>query len=148
MKRVFLISAAVLFVVLVVTGVWLAGSPVDARAKRFDEVRVQDLNAISNAVNNFYDRTEKMPETMAALDEYNQKAFNQTLNLRDPESGVLYEYRVVNDTAREFELCAQFNAEKRTDQRIYNPSGLNNSIWDHAAGRDCFTQVANKYSND
>lgn len=147
MKRALLIGLAVFFVVLVIVGIYLAGSPREARAKRFDEVRVQDLNAISNAVNNYYDRNEKMPETITQLDEYNQKAFNQTLNLNDPQSAAPYEYRVVSTTTREFELCAQFNLESRTDKRAYNPYGTN-SIWDHEAGRDCFTQVANGYRND
>lgn len=147
MKRALLIGLAICFVVLVIVGVYLAGSPSEARAKRFDNARVQDLNAISNAVTNFYDRNEKLPETFAQLDEYNQKTFNQTLNSKDPQSGASYEYRVLSTTTREFELCAQFNMENHTQGRTYMPYETNN-IWDHAAGRDCFVQVANKYNQN
>ena len=85
MQRLFLITASILFIVLVGVGVWLAGSPQDARLKRFDQARVQDLNAISNAVNNFYNKNSKLPATIAELDEQNQRDYNQTLNLKDPQ---------------------------------------------------------------
>lgn len=147
MRRVFLISSAVLFVVLIVVGVWLAGTPGEARAKRFDQARVQDLNAISNAVTNYYNAKNSLPVTVAELDAANQKAYNQTLNLKDPQTGKAYEYRVTGGSSgREFELCAEFNAAYKTNAYNSVSYGLNNNIWDHDAGRDCFTQTAYKYN--
>ncbi len=140
MKRALLIGLAVFFVVLVSVGIYLAGSPKDARAKRFDNIRVQDLDAISNAVTNYYNRSKTMPETITQLDEYNQKYFNQTLNLKDPQSSAPYEYRVLSTTTREFELCAQFNTKNELNEHMYNSYG-DRSVWNHNAGHDCFTQV-------
>lgn len=145
MQRLFLIGASILFIVLVVVGIWLAGSPQDARLKRFDDARIQDLNAISNAVTNFYNKKDKLPTTVVELDEQNQRDYNQTLNLKDPQSGVAYEYRVISTTTREFELCAQFNLENQSEAIMYyEPYGKGNT-WQHSAGRDCFIHVADKY---
>lgn len=140
MQRVFLVITSVLFVGLVGISIWLAGSPGEARAKRFDEARVQALNAITNAVTNYYVSNTKLPLSLAELDASNRQMYNQTLDLVDPQSGAAYEYRVVNTSTRQFELCAQFNVEKKTDSTVYYQPIQ--EIWDHTAGRDCFLRVA------
>ena len=145
MNRLFLIGSAALLVILVVVGIWLAGSPSEARAKRFDDARVQDLNAISNAVNNYYNDTDALPTTVAELDAHTQRKYNQNLNLKDPQSSAAYEYRVVSTTTREFELCAHFNKENSNFTDAYYLSYEKRNVWQHSAGRDCFTHTANKY---
>lgn len=139
MQRLFLGVVSVLFVGLVVVSIWLAGSPGEARAKRFDEARVQALNAITNAVTNYYVSNTKLPLSLAELDASNRQMYNQNLDLIDPQTGVEYEYRVVNTSTRQFELCAQFNVVKKSEPAYYRPI---QEIWDHAAGRDCFLRVA------
>ncbi len=123
----------------------MAGSPQDARAKRFDDARVQDLNAISNSVNNYYNDTAKLPATVAELDVHNQQKYNQTLNLKDPQSGASYEYQVVSSTTREFELCAHFNVENSAAANMYYQPYEKGNVWQHSAGRDCFVHTATKY---
>lgn len=148
MQRIFLIGSAVLFVALVSVGIWLAGTPSEARAKRFDQARVQDLNAISNAVTNYYNAKKALPATIAEVDAYNQKAYNQTLNLKDPQTGQAYEYRITGDSmGREFELCADFNVENKTNSYNRVSYGPDNNIWDHEAGHDCFIQTAYIYDH-
>lgn len=144
MQRIFLVSISVFFLGLVGMGIWLSGSPSEARSKRFDEVRSQNLDAISNAVINYYNDTDKLPVTVAELDAHNQRKYNQVLNLVDPQSGVAYEYRVVSSTTREYELCAVFNEENQLDGQM-NPVGRKNYVWQHSAGRDCFVHTAIKY---
>lgn len=139
MQRLFLGVVSVLFVGLVGVSIWLAGSPGEARAKRFDEARVQALNAITNAVTNYYDSYAKLPTSLAELDASNRQMYNQTLDLTDPQSGAAYEYRVVNTSTRQFELCAQFNVARKSQPTYYQPV---QEIWDHAAGRDCFLRTA------
>lgn len=143
MQRIFLILAAVFGVLLVGTGLYFIDSPREARARRYDQARIQDLNALENAVNNYYlGNNQKMPATIAELNTYNQRAYNQDLNLKDPQSGASYEYRITGQNdGREFELCATFNVSDNTDQSTYL---YGSNSWRHAAGRDCFIRTVTK----
>jgi hypothetical protein len=59
-------------------------------------------------------------------------ALETELPLADPETGQPYGYRVLDD--RRFELCGDFA----------RPSGgrLQDAIWTHGGGRQCFARTA------
>ena len=46
----------------------------------------------------------------------------------DPDTGVAYEYRVVDEN--HYELCATFARRREADRDVF---------WNHPAGRHCFT---------
>jgi hypothetical protein len=109
-------------------GLWLVGSPAEQATQRIDERRVQDLRTIAQAVDLHRDRHARLPPDLASL----VIALGTQLPVADPETGRPYAYRVRD--AQRFELCADFA----------RPSGdrLQDAIWTHGGGRQCFALTA------
>ena len=128
----FAAVASVVVVTAVGWGFVLVGSPGTRRLERFDEQRLRDLQTIAHeiqlmVVNPHKKGTlkEALPKT---LEEAAQRARNERVNPRDPETGEPYGYTVKNETA--FELCATFSQQRDWDSRVF---------WNHPAGTHCFT---------
>jgi hypothetical protein len=109
-------------------GLWLVGSPAEQAAQRIDDRRVQDLRTIAQALDLHWDRHARLPPDLPGL----VAALETELPLADPETGQPYGYRVLDD--RRVELCANFA----------RPSGgrLQDAIWTHGGGRQCFALTA------
>jgi len=126
----FVIGALATCVVLgaVIAGVVLLESPREARLRRFDERRVEDLRTLAFAVDAYWSREGRLPDSLSDLAE------TQGIpeGLVDPETSEAYEYRVIGE--RTFELCAVFAREARTGAR----NALFRSRWDHDKGRAWF----------
>ena len=115
-------AAVVLVVAAIAGGLYVMGSPSEARARGLDEHRVRDLQQVEAAVNVYWNRNRRIP---ASLDELNAVP-GLAVSILDPVTGARYDY-----TTREpqkYELCAQF--ERASDS---SPS-----FWSHPAGRQCF----------
>jgi hypothetical protein len=59
----------------------------------------------------------------------------------DEQTGQPYEYTLIGQSAKAYQLCAEFN--KATDQSQYNGVVYPNqtgATWSHPAGRYCFTE--------
>lgn len=127
-SRALLAALLLASLVAVGGGLWLVGSPAEQAAQRVDTRRVQDLRTITEALDLHWDRHRALPGDLAGL----VAALGTQLPTTDPESGQPYEYRVLGN--REFELCASFA----------RPSGdrLQDAIWTHGAGRQCFARTA------
>lgn len=119
------VSAAV--AIAVVAGFLALGSPQEERRRRLDDVRVDDLRALGNAVAESFDRTGALPATLAALEPVAPRTFP----LGDPATGVPYEYAAIDDSS--FRLCATFDhaTEAEAARFAYLP-------WAHQAGRQCY----------
>lgn len=135
LHQIFQWIAVVLTLLFVGYGVWLAGSPMQGRAEKFDEQRVSDLRAIqSEMYTQLYGQMRFPPEPVtvlpkplpADLSSVAAAATYQKLRLADPETSQPYEYRPENNT---FELCATFATVKDQSYNIF---------WNHSAGRHCF----------
>jgi hypothetical protein len=106
-------------------GVWMIGSPASQAELRIDERRVSELGAIARSVEAYYERNDRLPESLTAMKE----ALGTDLAIADPETGEAYEYRAT--TAEEFVLCATFaQASERAAV---------DATWTHGAGHRCFT---------
>ena len=99
-------TAAVLFALAL--GFHQTGSPHIQRLAHADEARLNDFNAISMAVAEYYAVFHKLPESLAEL-----RGSRPNLRIRDPETRIGYEYRALDE--RRFELCATFSTENRTE---------------------------------
>lgn len=128
-------KALALFVLAVVWGALVIGTPQNQRAKRFDTLRIQHLQQIGDELIRYaYDgkpRTDGSRPTRAVPDSLSTLAAAaqyQKLTLQDPATGVPYVYRVLSATKAE--VCADFQAE--LDQSY-------NVFWNHPAGAHCFT---------
>lgn len=110
------------------SGLWLIGSPANEAARRTDDRRVQNLQAIATAIDLFWQRAEGLPENLAALGA----ELSVPLEATDPETGEPYDYRAAG--GKEYELCASFSRASESVTR--------DARWTHGAGRQCFSLTA------
>ena len=119
-------------------GFVVIGSPFEQRDKRFDEKRVQDLQALQSYITNYWQSKESLPVSLSNLEDLLLGIVVPV----DPETGGFYEYRVTDDLT--FELCATFATENKDGQgaipMIYPPKSQNYS-WQHDAGHTCFERT-------
>jgi hypothetical protein len=128
----FAVVASVIVALAIGWGFVLVGSPATRRLERFDESRLQDLWTIAREIQSMVEDPNKegalkqpLPKT---LDEAAQRARDERLNPRDPETGQQYRYTVKNETT--YELCAVFARPRESDDLVF---------WNHPAGPHCFT---------
>jgi hypothetical protein len=119
----------------VIAGVMVAGSPVEGRMQRLDGVRARDLQSIATAVDVFWQRQERLPDSLGELvtDPRAQ------VSIKDPETEQEYEYRVTGDDG--YELCAVFALASTTDNRARD------AFWLHDAGRYCFALSPRRFGS-
>ena len=116
----------------VVAGLIVAGSPAEERLRRLDERRLTDLRGISASVNAFSRREARLPASLEAL----PSRPDETLVIRDPETGAAYGYRVLG---LKYELCAEFQRPTVDENTSESPTS---PFWRHPAGRHCFVLEA------
>jgi hypothetical protein len=126
-------SLAVVLIALV-WGATIIGSPFQERLRKFDEQRVSNLQSIASEIqqiaygNRFRGNGEEpenpVPPTLEAVQ---QQAQYQAVDIRDPETGEMYTYNVIDDTR--YKLCATFTFPR--DNRY-------NVRWNHPAGEHCY----------
>ena len=115
------VVALVVVAAAVTGGLWLTGSPAEARLVRLDDRRIEDLRRISNLVDVYWRRHRRLPGSLAEVGSEPGAAG------RDPITDQPYEFRATG--ARQYELCAVF------DRKSVKPEW---SSWSHGAGRTCF----------
>jgi hypothetical protein len=109
-------------------GLYLAGSPAEARQRRLDERRVDDLDQIARATDVFWTRHGRVPAT---LDELRREPGTSVASA-DPETREAYELRAAGGAA--FDVCARFARATGTTST--------GDFWSHGAGRQCFRRDA------
>jgi hypothetical protein len=125
-RRVLAYVTCAVVVATVVAAVAIMGPPSEARRRRLDELRRGDLNLLSIAVDNYHDSQGRLPESLddlAAVPTVRYRSRN------DPETGLAYDYRVVDDNS--YELCATFVGEG-------GDAADDDRFWAHGAGPKCF----------
>ena len=129
--RIFVIASTVLVVAVVLVGIYLTGSPREARVRSLDRQRVEALTRLSAAINAYrYDHNALPP----SLDEAARAEPGiAPANLVDPENGAPYAYRATG--ADKYVLCAVFDGPSEADDEIR---------WRHGRGRACFDFTAPK----
>jgi len=113
----------------IVAGFIMVGPPSEARARKLDERRVEDLRQLANTVDLYRARQGSLP---AMLDQAVRQIDGEP---RDPVTGRSYPYRVVD--ADKYELCADF--QRPTD--TVAQGGPQPGFWTHLAGHQCFNLV-------
>jgi hypothetical protein len=121
------VSAVVLVVIAVISGLRLHGPPAEEHLRRLDSRRVSDLRAIARAVDLHWTRIGSLPSSLEDL----PPELRTTLSLSDPETRQPYEYRVLGSES--YELCARF---ARGSPMIRESN--RDDFWLHGAGRHCF----------
>ena len=130
-SRVFVWIIVGIVVLAVGYGVFLSGSPAKQRALQADERRVSDLQQISFGIDEYWARSQKLPETP---EELRDSRYYFVESIIDPITAEPYEYRVVEE--KKYELCAVFvlpSTDNKSSLRF--PSS---KAWEHEVGRTCF----------
>ncbi len=140
--RIWAIATGIVLLISLVSGVFIAGSPSEQRAIRFDDRRVNDLSSIQGQVIGYWSQKSKLPADLKALHD-DITGFTAPI---DPETGTAYEYSIKSPLS--FEMCGTFaTASKSGNSNLdgstrpypaYAPYGDN---WEHAIGRQCFTRT-------
>jgi hypothetical protein len=126
---------AVAVPLVAVLGLWMSGSPIDARSYAIDQRRAQDLQEIQGGVNDYYSQFGVLPDSLGTL--RGPKPGTRLPDLRDPVTDEPYAYRVLDP--RRYELCATFERKSRDDEAGMRPAP--GDFWRHPAGRTCYSLV-------
>lgn len=126
-SAVAMTAVIVLAIAAVVGGIMIIDSPQEARAKRNDQQRVNDLSNLNSYVASQYQNTSVLP---ASLGDY---------VMTDPSSDQPYEYRVLGVT--EYELCATFESAVESARNEASYRAGYEPWYRHGQGRQCFTQT-------
>ncbi len=126
-RRSLLLAVSTAVLLAVIAGFLALGTPQDERRRRLDEVRVDDLRALSSALAAHFDRTGALPTTLAALDLRARKPSASF----DPAGRGAFGYAALDDSS--FQVCATFDEESRVD-----PARFAYDPWFHGAGPECF----------
>lgn len=128
--RTFLASAlAAGVLVAVLVGLYLIGSPAEARLLRFDERRVDDLRTAQGAIQSYWTARGRLPPDLDSV----PLAVANDRRFHDPSTGVPYLYQPSGDST--YSLCADFARPSPPDNPAYE------TAWRHPAGHFCFPLV-------
>ncbi len=139
----YLYAGIAIVVAAVIGAFFVTGSPLQGRAERFDEQRVNDLRSIQSEIMNIsWDGQPYAPRPVEpasapvkspkplpkTLDDVVTQAQYQRPNIVDPETGSPYVYRVTSESV--YELCATFSLARDQQYDVF---------WNHPAGEKCFS---------
>ena len=137
--KIFVGAVILVVAAAAIGGLFVAGAPSQERARQFDNRRINDLQQLSQAVDQYWTRNARLPEALTDLQ--NRREY-YVPSLLDPRTKDAYEYRVT--AGKTYELCASFETDASTDalrdkyaQPYYSPEGTD--FWGHGLGRVCFT---------
>ena len=130
--RGLVIAAIVIVIATLGYSIYLVGTPGQQRDARLDQERVNNLREISHNIDNYLELNEEMPNSLTDL--VGPRYYVQSIE--DPDTGVPYEYRVIEGT--EYELCAVFATDRPPGDWWSTEQPYSESIWKHGAGRTCF----------
>ena len=139
-------GAGALLLCTIIAGFFIMGTPGQVRLYRFDDQKVQDLQNIQYQVVNYWQQKEKLPGTLAEMND----SLSGNVIPTDPQSNEPYKYTVKGKMS--FELCGTFNADTQPNSmsgRSYpmKPAGtgpgvdLESQPWNHGVGETCFTRT-------
>ena len=127
-----LLGASVMTVIAAVgVGLFILGSPMEERARRVDNRRVEDLQGIVGATDLYWTRHSRLP---VSLDELTAEP-GVRIKIADPENSETYGYQAVDST--HYEVCASFEQESGETS-----SNSARNLWAHDSGLHCFTVEA------
>ncbi len=139
----FIVSiASTVVLASLIAGFAFIGSPMKARAVKFDNMRINDLQTIqSQLIYSHWQQKAALPDSLEDLTD----SISGFSTPKDPETDADYEY--VKTGRLSFKLCATFNLPTEVVDRgtkatsaIY-PTISENENWMHEAGNFCFERT-------
>ncbi len=136
-RKVWTIVALVIVVGGITWGFSVIGSPRTQQLLRYDEQKVNDLQNINSYVQSYYSMKGSLPQNLSELAA--GTGYQSIPN--DPQTGNPYEYKLIGQSSKAYELCANFNSQspEASQPNIYmRPVGYQS--WNHPAGHYCFSE--------
>ena len=138
--KIFGTISIIIVLASIVAGFVYVGSPAQQRKLRFDEQRIQNLQAIQWQVINYWQQKGKLPSQIADLHD----SISNFSIPQDPQTQAPYAYSQTNTTT--FKLCAQFDlisVKNNNGATMPQPYPVMNGQdnWQHAAGLVCFDRT-------
>ncbi|MBH41654.1 MAG: hypothetical protein CL685_02990 [Candidatus Magasanikbacteria bacterium] len=131
MKKYLPHSILAICIIAAVSGIYLAGSPSQARAERYDEQRIDDMTYLYNRIIDFYEEHDQtLPDSLS------DTAYFQ--DTTDPETGKEYRYTVIDK--KTYSICAHFSTENNMEYLERAPYHNARPVisWKHKKGEVCF----------
>jgi hypothetical protein len=143
--KVWLGISIVVILGSIIWGFSVLGSPHTQQLLKYDQQKVTDLQNINNLVGSYYQTHNGLPGSitdLACVQSSNSPSYCTDQQTKQP-----YEYILVGQSAKAYELCAVFNKasdnKNATTYPVYTyPSG-GVTTWTHPAGHFCFTETIN-----
>lgn len=129
--RIFGWFATLLVAGTIGVGLYLVGSPMEARLSALDRKRVENLVQLEDSIQQFRVEKHRLPES---LDELLEMGYGSTQLTLDPATKQPYEYQQVEGD--QFELCAEFATDTTNDR--HDPQGWLAPYRSHKVGRECY----------
>jgi hypothetical protein len=117
---------------LVVAGIWVAGSPASARKERADDLRLGRLSELHYQLEHHVREHGELPRSLRELEGDFTPRYDPR---RDPLTRKPFEYRKLGE--RRYEVCAVFASASDEDDPRYGDFTLDSR---HGEGRHCFTR--------
>jgi hypothetical protein len=128
------VAATIAAALAIIAGLITLGKPSHARERRLDELRIEDLSRLSNAVDEYWSRHAALPPTLDSL--VSQRQLDRVPV--DPQTDSAYTY--LPSGARSYRLCAIFAhpSDSASRPRYVDGIGDGKHSWRHGAGESCF----------
>jgi len=130
--RLYFWGSLIIIVAVFTSALFIIETPKQARDRKIDTATINSFSQIDIAINDFYKKTDKMPESLAQL-----MADTNYLNdrdIKDVETNEIYQYQVLGE--KKYQLCAFFRTSNQDDLN----SDYYNRYWPHQAGEQCIEQ--------
>lgn len=118
------------------------GSPWAVRGYKLDDTRVSDFSTIQEAVLEYYDANQALPQSFADIASSTEGAYYESEGIfKDPDTGQPYDYKLVDQT--HYQLCATFSASSEEEQQSESDSDAylydEPTTQQHTGGYDCLS---------
>jgi type II secretory pathway pseudopilin PulG len=132
LPRVYFLTSSMLILVVTVVGFFNIGTPMEQRSVKQDQQRVEYLNMVQVAIDEYYRNQETLPASLSDIQI-------REMQTKDPVTGTLFKYEVIDATS--YRLCATFETSNKTD--AYDEPYYYDNSWLHDEGEQCFTRSVN-----
>ncbi len=143
-------AAGFLAILAIVLGFLAGGTPYEARLRKFDLQRANDLQMISSAISNFAFENSRLPKDLIEIRD--NPRYNYGASYGDPETNKSYDYKIIRPgvagtnnfvDVSEYELCATFSTSNLNEPESGSSDLYGYGKWaKHDKGYVCQQQVA------
>ncbi len=124
-----------------VASLFMVESPKQTRNRRIDRDILNAFSRLDSEINSYYQEFKELPEDLDDLKK--ERVYLDKEDMTDPETGKMYEYKIVED--KKYELCAEFRTSNKDPEEakmyIYHNR-------EHDAGYHCLNYKAYEDSED